>query len=123
MKALDKLVRNPRMTLSFDRWGKEVWSTKPPLESVSISHQRAVWENVVDGVTTDDVILQILKRNSGTEAQLYNFKGTFPYIAIHANGRKNEEMVLPNGVSIHEDALWLKFQRKSAEICLAELLK
>ena len=123
MRRLDKIVRNPSLTLSFDKEGKEVWSTKPTLVSKPITEQRAVWENVLNGKTTDDIIIQILKRNPGVEVQLYNNNGIFPYMAIRANGRKREEMFLPKGVDIYADAIWVDWSRKTADICLAEFIK
>ena len=92
------------------------------MESVPITEQRAVWENVADGKTTDDIIIQILMRNPGVELQLYNHNGIFPYVAIHANGRKREEMFLPNGVAVFADAFWVDWSEKAANICLAEFL-
>jgi len=123
MEALEQIARDTALTLSFDCEGREVWSTRRPLAKAPISEgMRTILKFDEGGMSSDDLIIQILKFNPGTEIQICERNGKFPYLILHTNGREVEEFILPKGVSISKVAIWYRWEEECTEICLMEVL-
>ena len=116
---IDKLAQNPELALSMDKFGSETWTRKEPLTQYPVPDgKRRTWARVIDKFSSDDLIIQILKKNPGTELQLFAKNGMFPYIALHINGYKIEELKVPEGVFYFDDYIYAEAKRLDTKLCL-----
>ena len=119
--ALDTVAGKPCLTLSFSMAGNEVWSSKERLTGVPVRKgYRPVWENIVGENSSDQLIMQVLQMNPGTELQLFSNTGVVPIFALHLNGKKAEELKLPEGVFYSNDGIWCKWEQHGVNLCLLQ---
>lgn len=119
--ALDTIAEKPCLTLSFSIAENEVWSSKKSLTEWAVREGcRPVWENVVGENSSDQLILQVLRMNPGTELQLLSNNGVFPFFALRLNGKKPKELKLPEGVFYAESCIWCKWEQHDVNLCLLQ---
>ena len=105
--SLDTIVEKPRLTFGFTISGNEIWRSKEPLTEVPVQEgHRTVWQSSVGSKNSDQLIMEVLQMNPGTEVQVSFNNGKNVCFALHLNGRSDNEIKLPEELFYTDFCIW-----------------
>lgn len=120
-EAIDRLASDPTLSLSFSVDGKPLWWSRVPISQAPMEEPRSKCVDKHSGHSSDDMLINVLKKNPGMELQLMSYHGTFPYLALHVFGAKS--LQAPEGMFTSESKICCTEKYYGGTVWLAEIRK
>lgn len=120
-EAIDRLASDPTLSLSFTTKGEPKWWRRTALTQLPVQATRSKCIDKANGVSSDDLLINVLKKNPGLELQLRDYNGYFPYLALHAQAFKN--LQAPEGMFVSDGHLCTTNKITNGTVLLAEIRK
>ena len=120
-EAIDRLASDPTLSLSIFDGKTPAWWSRVPISQAPMQERRSKCVDKHSGYSSDDLLINVLKKNPGMELQLMSYNGTFPYLTLHVFGAKS--ITLPEGMFVSENKLCCTEKYYGGTVWLAEIHK